>query len=236
MASLLDKVITAEQRPYYVKALIYGPGGGGKTTFAASAPNPVFEDVERSTESLRRNPLLKNTPLYVPDSFEDMYAFAREVVRMKAYETIVIDTIGRAQTNHISDYLETATKKPDGSRSRSQYLPLWGDFRLSTAMLDEFFVFLQNANIHVIFIAHDRVYMNEEGNVTRITPDLTPALGKSLRELVNVVAYMEAVTDLGGQTKRKMYLNSINKIEAKNRLCIKEITIENPTFEGVFLR
>lgn len=232
---LLARVQTISEIPYYVKLLLYGPGGVGKTRFVGEgAPNPVFMDVERSGETFRRIPELSKMPIFIPKNFEEMFKFSQEVVSKKAYETIVVDTIGRAQTNQVRDYLIEETSKPKVTRSK--YLPLWGDYRVSTNMLDEFFMFLQEAPIHVIFIAHDRVYIDpDSGQVTRITPDLTPSLSKALTELINVVAYMDASTDIRGQIERKLIVNPINKIEAKNRLNIQENMIKNPNFSEIFL-
>lgn len=232
--SILDRVQLIEDMPYFVKLLLYGPGGVGKTRFIGEgAPTPVFMDVERSGETFRRIPELAKTPIFVPKDFEDMFEFSKAVVKAKRYDTLVVDTIGRAQTNQVRDYLIVETNKPKVTRSK--YLPLWGDYRVSTNMLDEFFVFLQEAPIHVVFIAHDRVYLNEDGQITRICPDLTPALSKALTELINVVAYMDATTDIMGKIERKLIVNPINKIEAKNRLNIQELSIKNPNFKDIFL-
>lgn len=235
MPSLLERVQTVKDTEYFVKLLLYGPYGSGKTRFCGYAPNPVWIDVERSTETFRNIPELADTKLFVPLSFEEMFQFCRDVVRQKAYETIVIDTIGRTQDNQVMDLVKKGVQKSGGKREA--YLPLWGDYRVSTYMLDEMFVFLQAAPIHVCIIAHEKVYLDPDtGAVTRITPDLTPTLRKSIAGLINVMGYLDLTTDIGGNRERKLYLNPINKIEAKNRLNIQETSIKNPTFNEVFLK
>lgn len=227
MPDLLSRVQTIKDTPYFIKLLLYGPMGAGKTRFTASAPNPVWIDVERSAETFRRIPEFAEIPIFKPTSFDEMFQFARDVVRAKKYQTIVIDTIGRAQDNQVASLVKSRNKDP---------LPLWGDYRISTNLMDEMFVFLQDAPVNVVIICHDKIDMDPETKaIVRISPDLTPTLRKAITGLINVVAYLEVTTTATGTRERKLTVNPIGKIEAKNRLNIQESTIKNPTFEGVFL-
>jgi len=235
---LLDRVQQIKDTEYYIKLLLYGPYGAGKTRFSAAAPNPVWIDLERSAETFRRITELQTIPLFVPTDFDEMFEFCREVVRKKAYETIVIDTIGRAQDDQITSDLQKDAKVPGkpGQFKRSPYLPLWGDYRISTNKIDEMFMFLQKANIHVIIIAHERIDLDKEtGELIRRTPDITPTLKKSIMGLINIAAYLEIETDIHGNRSRKLTVNPYQKIEAKNRLNIQEVSIKNPNFNEIFL-
>jgi phage nucleotide-binding protein len=234
---LLDRVQQIKDTEYYIKLLLYGRYGAGKTRFAAAAPNPVWIDTERSAETFRRIPELQNTDLFVPTSFDEIFEFCREVVRKKAYETIVLDTIGRAQDDQIQSDLRKDAQTPGkpGVFKRDPYLPLWGDYRISTNKIDELFMFLQKANIHVIIIAHERIDTDKEGNIIRITPDITPTLKKSIMGLINIAAFLEVETNIKGERVRKLTVNPYQNIEAKNRLDIQETSIKNPNFNEIFL-
>jgi len=228
----MDRVQTAKDSPYFVKLLLYGPPGAGKTTFAAGAPNPVWVDEERSTETFRRLPGLQDIPVFRPANFEEIFQFTRDVVRSKKYDTIVYDTIGRTQDNQVTDL----AKRKASPGSRVEGLPLWGDYRISTTFMDEMFMFLQAAPIHVILIAHEKHERNEQGNIVKTTVDLTPTLTHALIGLINVVAYLEEVPTLtGNEKKQRLYVNTAGKIEAKNRLNIQQKSIENPNFKEIFL-
>jgi len=235
---LLDRIQEIRDTDYYIKLLLYGRYGAGKTYFAAHAPNPVWVDTERSAETFRRIPDFEHMPIFVPTSLEEMFEFSKEVVKKQAYETIVIDTIGRAQDDQIQSDLRKDAQIPGkpGQFKRDPYLPLWGDYRISTNKIDEMFMFLQKAPIHVIIIAHERIDVDmKTQEVIRITPDITPTLKKSVMGLINVAAYLEVDTNIRGERERKLTINPYQKIEAKNRLNIQETTIKNPDFKTIFL-
>lgn len=235
---LLDRVAPIRDTEYYVKLLLYGRYGAGKTRFAADAPNPVWVDLERSAETFRRIPELADIPVFVPKTFEELFEFCNEVVKKKAYETIVIDTIGRAQDDQISADIKKDAQVPGkpGQWKRDPHLPLWGDYRISANKIDEMFSMLQKAPIHVIIIAHERIDVDPKTQeIIRITPDITPALKKSIMGLINVAAFLEVETNIRGDRERKLTVNPYQKIEAKNRLNIQEPTIKNPNFTQIFL-
>lgn len=58
---ILDKAKPADELPRWMKLLLYGPPGAGKTELAAGAPKPFFLDFERSTETLRDHPTKQNS-------------------------------------------------------------------------------------------------------------------------------------------------------------------------------
>ena len=57
-----------------VKALIYGPEGIGKSTFAAKFPSPFFEDVEGSTKFMD---VIRTTPSSWTMLLEDIKDFIK---------------------------------------------------------------------------------------------------------------------------------------------------------------
>jgi hypothetical protein len=233
---LSDRIQTVNDTKYYLKLLLYGRYGSGKTRFAHDAPKPIWVDVERSVETFRWIPGMEEQPFFVPSNWEELSEFCHDIVRRKTYETIVIDTIGRAQDDQIQSDLkkDAATPGKPGKFQRDPYLPLWGDYRRSTNIIDELFMFLQKADIHVVIIAHERIDTDEKGNVIRTTPDITPTLKKSIMGLINVAAFLEVENDIRGNARRKLTVNPYQNIEAKNRLNIPEPYIIDPDFKVIF--
>lgn len=240
MPSVLTKARPVKDIEAYIKWLLYGNKGAGKTYLAGRSPKPLFFDFERSTETLRHSPETENIPvLQAGVDFHNAQDLMDTVfAAMKSdYETLVFDTATRMQIFQMHDYmvkLEKATEKDNKPRSR--YLPYQGDFRFSTELLDELFMALQLWPGNVIFTAHARsVYEKKADDTLKligIIPDLTPALSGRISGLVNVVGYLESQPDvLGKKQDRKLYVSPGMVIEAKNRLGIEELYLNNPTFK-----
>jgi AAA domain len=86
-ASILAQVTTRKRRrPVF--GVIYGPPGIGKSTFGASAPNPVFLQVERGLDQI-------TVPkLPIPKDFSQLYAQIDALDREEHdYQTVVLDTL-----------------------------------------------------------------------------------------------------------------------------------------------
>ena len=95
--SLLDNVSKGKiKKP--ILAVVYGPDGVGKSTFAASAPHPIFLGTEDGTSHL------DVTRFPTPQNFEDVFRAIKELSESKHdYKTLVIDTL---------DWLEPSTRTP----------------------------------------------------------------------------------------------------------------------------
>lgn len=69
-----------------LKAVLYGPEGIGKSTFASKFPKPLFIDVEHGSYQL-------DVDRVTPKSYAELMAVVSELVRdVKGYQTIVFDT------------------------------------------------------------------------------------------------------------------------------------------------
>lgn len=237
MPSILDKALSVEDIPAYPKGVLYSPFGDGKTQFCADAPNPVWIDFERSYETLRA--IGKNDiPVFRPRKFSEATEFAREAA--KKFDNIIVDTVSSMQVMYMNEYLDKQVADSNGRRQK--YLRYQGDYNYATNELTDFFLTMQNAECGVIFIAHEKIYFREDadGNptttISKIVPDLTPAVRSGLGKFVNVIAYLEK--DPGSSIKpsvgRKLYLNKTATIMAKNRLGIQEQFLINPKFTDVF--
>ena len=74
-----------------IKAVVYGPEGIGKSTFASKFPNPLFIDTEGSTKKLNVKRLPK------PTSWQMLKDEITDVINERPCKTLVIDTADWAE-------------------------------------------------------------------------------------------------------------------------------------------
>jgi hypothetical protein len=141
------------------RIVLYGPGGIGKTTLAATAPGPVaFVDLDGSLPTLASCVDMPNVkPVGGVDSW-DALRQALQAPGWDAIKTIVLDTTTRAEELCVAHTLKSVkTEKgttPDSIEGYGygygyqfvfdQFLPLLGDLDRHT-----------QAGRHVILICHD---------------------------------------------------------------------------------
>jgi len=165
-----------------------------------------------------------------PKSMKDVQD-AVKIFLKGPYETLVFDTATRLQIFQLSEQMLEAARK---NSSRDVYLPYQADYRRSGNVMDELFYELQMCERHVIIIAHEKVFIDDETKrITAILPDLTPRLRDAIGGLINVVAYVELRSGANKALEQVMHFNSQGKYFAKNRLNITE-SLTNPTFDTIF--
>ncbi|MEN6425967.1 MAG: ATP-binding protein [Phycisphaerales bacterium] len=216
------------------RILIYGPGGIGKTSLAALAPNPVFLDIEGGSRELD-----------VP-RVEGIANFAdlRTCIQSNAldrFQTIVIDSATKAEEMAVAHTLEH-TKMADGGKVAS--IEGYGYGKGYQHVYDTFLHLLSDLDgqikrgRHVVLIAHECVsdVPNPTGeNFIRFEPHLqSPKSGKgSIRN--RVVQWCDHVVFIGydvaakdgkgkGVGGRTIYTSELPDHVAKSR----KVAIDQP--------
>lgn len=169
----------------YLKILVYGRGGQGKTTFGASSGEKtlILDFNEQGTLSVRKRP---NTFVYRIEFWDEIdwiYWYLR--AKKHDYKVVVLDTVTSMALIGQKWVLGDEASR-DASRDPLMMGKLqWG--KLGTLMTTQIYNF-RNLPMHVVFLAHERTSETESEDGESIIRETHPALSPAPREaLINAV-------------------------------------------------
>jgi hypothetical protein len=154
----LDRVTTGKRkRP--MRVLLYGTEGIGKSTWAASAPSPIFLGAEDGTAQL--------DIARFPEP--ELWADAKEAIRVLTntdhnYKTLAIDTLDWLEPLAWQDVcLEAGKKSIEDLGYGKGYVAALDKWRELLSMLD---TLREKRGMHIIMLAHSRIktFRNPEGD------------------------------------------------------------------------
>ena len=157
--------------PQFIKAMIYGSPGVGKTTLALSAPKPLLLDFDNG---IHRANFGHQTDTYPAVSWNEALQVLQE--NLSAYDTIIVDTIGK-MLDYITDYVD---------KQRITGFKRW------SAINDEFTKFtrtLHLMNKNIIFVAHRD--SRKEGDETVFIPALREKNYTAIVTELDLLGYVE---------------------------------------------
>lgn len=215
------------ERPPVV--LLYGTEGVGKSSWAASAPEPIFLDLEGGTDRLDVARFPK------PESWEDvLFAIQSLTLDQHEYRTLVVDTLDALEPLCWAHVCALA-KQPD--------IEAFGYGKGYTAALDQWRVFTaalerltRQRGMGIILIAHSwiRPFKNPEGDdFDRYELKLNLKAGGFLKEWSEAVLFAryETFAHKDSKTKRVRGVSSGDRVlhtvrtaayDAKNRYFLPE--------------
>src|SRR3990167_4336059 len=191
-----------------VVMMLYGEGGVGKTTFAATAPNPIIADCENGAKYSGLRGIKVDVARI--EKWNDMIAFMN-VVKEGKYETIVIDPIGE-----VMDKLKRAlVASGDSKLVQKDGSPTMAGGGGLKKKLRGYIKVLRDLGKHVILVAHLDEQKDEDRVLKR--PKLETKLSDEIVNMVDIVGYMTVVQD-GDEEKRIIIVDPSNdKYGAKDR-------------------
>lgn len=170
----------------YMRALIHGPQGSGKTTLASTIAytgRTLFVDLigERGTRSFAGAPYAKNVHVIRPESVTQLseiyWALAKGDHPYKAVVVDSITAVNKMAMRFLQGHSEDAVREI-AKGSKPAEFGVWGQAGDVMVDLATFWYGLADANrpkpIHVVMTAQTKIKENDEGMAVR-TPDVQPA-------------------------------------------------------------
>ena len=177
---------------------IYGQPGSGKTSLGFSAKNSLLLDFDGGVHLKGRGDLVsvKNWSDIADLSAEDL----------AAYETIVIDTVGRLLEVLAIELGKKDIKimKKDGALTIPGYGVLSATFR---AWMNK----IRSFNKHIVLLAHAKE--STKGNITIIRPDIMGGSKDEICKIVDLLGYLS----VKGDDSRILDFNPTEEFLGKNR-------------------
>lgn len=194
----------------YINMLVYGEGGVGKSTFASTAPQPLFLDFEGGSKYFGlRGIEMDFINILSWNEVRDQELV--DTIKGDKYKTIIVDPIGEAMDKLKRFMIATGDSKliqKDGSPTMAG----WGWLKKT---MRDFIKFLRDSEKHVIIVAHIDEKPDEERLVKR--PMVETKLSSELVNIVDIVAYMTSI-EVEGEDKRILRVESTSdRFIAKDR-------------------
>lgn len=169
-----------------ISVLIYSEPGHGKTTWAATAPEPLIIDVDSGSLSVALNnvPILRDKYSY--ENFVELITALKQNPTM--YKTIVIDTVSELQKRWTDKIVQASFAR---NSSRHQFIPTQQDYNETTIMIRRVVLDLLSIGRNVILVAHSVEKQDGADGPTFIRPNMTPALAGALFGLVDIMCFMK---------------------------------------------
>jgi hypothetical protein len=157
--------------------LIFGQPGICKSSLGYSAKNPLLLDFDKGAHRAanRKDSL-------VIDTWEDVTELTRNVDQLKAYDAIVVDTVGRCLDVMTADIaLNDPKKAPGGNLSQQGWGVLKNRFRTWTSQL-------RALGKDVLLIAHDKE--DKDGDTRIVRPDIVGGSYSEVMKIADFVGYV----------------------------------------------
>lgn len=167
-----------------ITMLIQGVPSIGKTTLALSSEKPLLIDLERGVDRVKAN---HRADTYVVESWQELMEGLR-TTDLSEYKTIVVDTLGSAVDNYLTEYLKEMNPAFVQKDGKTLSLKGYGQVKLE---LKGLLNFVKSKNLNLIIVTH--VKMEKDGEQIIYRPDIAGALKDEIFNDVDLACFYETI-------------------------------------------
>jgi len=234
-------VQTIDEADVWLKALVYGYPGAGKTYLSATAPKPLFLVSEESVTKETLRAYYRHTGERIPfidirstDDLKRAYAYvANELDKgSEEIQTVVLDSITDMQKMMARDLIREGIERGyyRGRENRNTEVLEQGEWGWLANRTRNMIRSFRNLPCHVVMTAQVSMLKNEAMEAPAIQPSsfTTEAPG-----LFNMVAKLEVVRNEQGEPVRVLRCDGGGEFVAKNPQSALPRSIRNPNLSQI---
>lgn len=197
--------------------LVYGKGGTGKTTFAATAPRPLILDFENGTKYLGSRGI--SADVVRLDHWLNSGDKKDLLNLLQDHDTIVIDPLGEAMDKLIDSPEIKGPKYRTGDGGLT--MAGWGEVK---KQMRNFIKFLRDTKKNIIIVSHVSEIQNDQTIEHRI--QVATKLSDEIPNMVDVISYL-GVRKEDEDYKRVLYTPTQGgNFDSKDRTGTVPMTVE----------
>ena len=219
------KARRASDVKYGVNILIYGQGGVGKSSFAATAADSpygspcLFLDAEGGSRAIAHRDDITVIDIKTWLELEDFTKVAGKALELP-WKTVVMD--------NCSEFINLLTKQVVGTDESAPTQPQWGKMAM------EFLSFIRDwrnigtrTGTNIVFIAWDDEEKDEIGR-SKHQLQMTPKLKREIPGMVDIIGFMSVNEKSGTEYRRIIDFAPSSKTVSKFRRSQTEAALEIP--------
>jgi hypothetical protein len=230
--------VKSPEKIEYVKMLVFGESGAGKTTFFGTAQDSEFTspafllDIEGGSTVLNDKPLIdvrQSRKMLGEGSVQEIADILHK--NPKYYKTFGLDSLTELREIDMAEVmLAQYNKKPD---TTDLYVPSPREWGKSGTRVKEVLRYLKDLPCHVIVTTLLNEDKDDRTGVVTMRPMLPGQLKGQVPGFFDIVGFLKATTK-NGETIRTMQFKKTERVMAKDRTKALPDLLEEPTIPMIW--